>query len=439
MRESGGPSLGQVAAHWDVLRLRFCATINPSRSELNGLPDDTEVSFVPMDAVGEYGGLRLDQTRSLADVATGYTYFRDGDVLVAKITPCFENGKGSVAEGLTNGLGFGTTEIHVLRPLAPLDREYLFYLTISHPFRSIGIASMYGAGGQKRVPDDFVRDFRHPIPPLVEQRAIAAFLDHETARIDALIEKKRRQIELLHEKRAALISHAVTKGLDPNAPMTDSGVEWLGEIPAHWGTRRLRHLGNCQNGITIGAEKFGTGYPFVSYGDVYNHSALPVVGSGLVESSDVDRARYSVETGDVFFTRTSETIEEIGFSSVCFKTIPDAVFAGFLIRFRPVGEALNIGFSEFYFRSDHLRAFFVKEMNLVTRASLSQDLLKAVPVLLPPLDEQRTITTYLVRETTRTDTLVAKVNLSIDLLREYRTALISAAVTGKIDVRQEVA
>ena len=93
---------------------------------------------------------------------------------------------------------------------------------------------MYGAGGQKRVPDDFVRNFLHPFPPSEEQRAIAAFLDRETARIDALMEKKQRQIELLQEKRAALISHAVTKGLDPTVPMKDSGVEWLGKIPAHW-------------------------------------------------------------------------------------------------------------------------------------------------------------------------------------------------------------
>ncbi|NLE57272.1 MAG: restriction endonuclease subunit S, partial [Planctomycetes bacterium] len=117
-----------------------------------------------MEAVHEYGGLTLDQTRPLAEVATGYTYFRDGDVLAAKITPCFENGKGSIADGLVNGIGFGTTELHVLRPWAELDRRFLFYATISHPFRHLGAAEMYGAGGQKRVPDDFIRDFRQPVP-----------------------------------------------------------------------------------------------------------------------------------------------------------------------------------------------------------------------------------------------------------------------------------
>ncbi len=321
-----------------------------------------------------------------------------------------------------------------------IDGQYLHYLSRSDEYVGLFGAWSYGVipSRWRLYPETFLR-LSILYPPLDEQKVIATFLDRETSRIDELIAKKQRQIELLQEKRSALISHVVTKGLDPDVRMKDSGVEWLGEIPESWKIRRLRYLGYCQNGINIGAEKFGTGYPFVSYGDVYNNSALPVVGSGLVESSDADRTRYSVETGDVFFTRTSETIEEIGFSSVCFKTILDAVFAGFLIRFRPVGKTLNIGFSELYFRSDHLRAFFVKEMNLVTRASLSQDLLKEMPVLLPPIDEQRAIAAFLDRETARIDSMVNKVTESIDLLREYRTALISAAVTGKIDVREEVA
>jgi len=123
--------------------------------------------------------------------------------------------KGSIAEGLLNSVGFGTTQLHVIRPGPEMDRQYLFYLTLSGPFRKLGAAEMYGAGGQKRVPDDFIHNFRAPLPLLPEQPAIAAFLDRETQRIDALVAKKRRLIDLLQEKRAALISHAVTKGLNP--------------------------------------------------------------------------------------------------------------------------------------------------------------------------------------------------------------------------------
>jgi len=214
IKDSGIEWLGSIPSAWTVARLRFLVKANPSKSEIRGLSQNTTVSFVPMEAVGEYGRLRLEQSRALEDVLNGYTYFRDGDIVIAKITPCFENGKGSIAEGLENGIGFGTTELHVLRPSCLMDRNYLFYLTISHSFRQIGAAYMYGAGGQKRVAEDFIRDFRHPIPTIDEQSAIAAFLDRETARIDALIEKVETSIKLLLEYRTALISEAVTGKID---------------------------------------------------------------------------------------------------------------------------------------------------------------------------------------------------------------------------------
>lgn len=133
-KPSGVEWLGDVPDIWPVTRLRFRAKINPSKAEISVIPGDTAVSFVTMEAVGESGGLRLDETKLVDEVANGYTYFREGDVVVAKITPCFENWKGSVTQGLENGLGFGTTELHVIRPADDLDRRYLFYLTITHPF-----------------------------------------------------------------------------------------------------------------------------------------------------------------------------------------------------------------------------------------------------------------------------------------------------------------
>lgn len=297
------------------------------------------------------------------------------------------------------------------------------------------------AGGDLRdgLNLDVVGSIPVPLPPLDMQCAIAARLDRETARIDALIERKQRQIEILQEKRAALINHAVTQGLDPKAKMKDSGIEWLGEIPAHWDVARLRYLGNCQNGISIGGELFGSGYPFVSYGDVYKNMVLPTSVEGLVQSSEDDRTRYSVVAGDVLFTRTSETIEEIGLSSVCLSTIPNAAFAGFLIRFRPHNDRLRPEFAAYAFRNHRLRAYFVKEMNLVTRASLSQDLLKDMPVLLPPGAEQTKIFSFLNHETDRLDRLRQRIGASCELLAEYRAALIFAAVTGKVGVREEVA
>ena len=167
-----------------------------------------------MEAVGEYGGLSLESVKQLADVKTGYTYFCDGDVVIAKITPCFENGKGALASGLTNGIAFGTTELHVLRTNERADRRFMFYVTLSDAFRRLGEADMYGAGGQKRVSESFVRNFSPAVPSVAEQRAIAAFLDRKTARIDALVRKVVDAIDCLKELRTALISAAVTGKID---------------------------------------------------------------------------------------------------------------------------------------------------------------------------------------------------------------------------------
>ncbi len=150
--------------------------------------------------------------RNIEEISTGYTLFFNGDVVVAKITPCFENRKGALIEGLSDGFGFGTTELYVLTPGIYLDGRYLYYLTISEPFRKLGEANMTGAAGQKRVPEDFVFNYPVPVISIQDQRAIADFLDRETSRIDALIPAKEKLLELLAEKRKALITRTITRG-----------------------------------------------------------------------------------------------------------------------------------------------------------------------------------------------------------------------------------
>ncbi|MBF0159942.1 MAG: restriction endonuclease subunit S [Magnetococcales bacterium] len=215
MKDSGIEWLGEVPEHWGVKRARFVVQMNPSKVEIVTLDRDADVSFLPMEAIGDNGKIELERTRSIKEVESGYTYFRNGDVTIAKITPCFENGKGAVMQGLIGGIGFGTTELIVVRPRPTQSiSSYLFWLFTSVPFRKLGEASMYGAGGQKRVPDDFVKDFAIAFPPLPEQSAIASFLDNETAKIDTLIAEANHAIELLKERRSALISAAVTGKID---------------------------------------------------------------------------------------------------------------------------------------------------------------------------------------------------------------------------------
>jgi len=410
--------------------------VNPSCSEINGLPQDTEVSFVPMESVCEYGGLRLDKTKHLVDVYTGYTYFRDGDAVIAKITPCFENGKGSIAQKLVNGVGFGTTELHVLRPTSRLDVAFLFYLTISHPFRSIGTSYMYGAGGQKRVPGDFVRDFRHPIPPLDEQRAIAAFLDRETARIDALIEKKRRQIELLNEKRVALISHAVTKGLDPDAPMKDSSVEWIGRIPAHWAVMRFAWVSRVVRGASprpAGDPRFfhGDHVPWITVAEITKDSSKYLESTETMLTEE-GRARSRLLKGSTLVLTNSGAT--LGVPKILFI---DGCANDGVVAF----EALDPSYSKdylYYYLLSLTGMYRDRTRQGSGQPNLNTDIVRATEVPCPPTEEQEAIAVYVESESDRMEALVSKIQQSTAFLREYRTALISAAVTGKIDVRGSV-
>jgi restriction endonuclease S subunit len=167
-----------------------------------------------MERIGEDGTLSLEEKRPIEEVRQGYTYFRDEDVIVAKITPCFENGKIALCCNLVGGIGFGTTELHVLRTRGCVLPSFIAYITRIVEFRSIGTSTMYGAAGQQRVPENFVANFQIPFPPPPEQRAIAAFLDQETAKLDTLIAKVQQGIALLREYRTALISAAVTGTID---------------------------------------------------------------------------------------------------------------------------------------------------------------------------------------------------------------------------------
>lgn len=211
----------------------------------------------------------------------------------------------------------------------------------------------------------------------------------------------------------------------------DSGVKWIGEIPGHWKTIRLRFLGNAQNGISKNGEYFGSGFPFITYGDVYNSSTLQNA-SGLALSSKEDQNLYSVKKGDIFFTRTSETIDEIGFSSVCLNTIPNGTFSGFLIRFRPNSNDLGTKYSSYYFRCRIHRNYFAKNMNIVIRASLGQTLLKNLPVIIPPLPEQEAIVTYLDTKVAKIDEYISIAEKKIAALEELKQTIIAEAVTRGI-------
>ncbi len=396
-----------IPEEWTDARLRFLCLFNPSKSEVIKLPPDTKISFIPMECLSTDGVFDLSEKKRLDAVYDGFTYFRNDDIIVAKITPCFENGKGGLAQGLTNSIGFGTTEFHVLRA-KKLEGRYLAYLCRSHPFRTIGKTEMFGAAGQKRVPEAYLKDEFWPIPPRPQQISIADFLDRETARIDALIAKEERLLALLEEKRTALISHAVTKGLDPNAELKESGIEWIGQIPKDWEVKKLKYVASMQSGDAIITLNFDEDEEIPVYG-----------GNGLRgyyskfnrEGEYALIGRQGAHCGNVHYAKGKMWASE---HAVVVETM----------------QGINVTWLTELLRVMNLNQYSIS----AAQPGLAVDRIINLLVPIPISEEQDFIAKWVNKQSGRIDALKTKINRAIELLREKRTALISAAVTGKIKV-----
>ena len=428
-KDSGVEWLGEIPAHWDVRRLKFvlAARLKYGANEAAELDDPDLPRYVRITDIDESDGLRDETFKSLpAEVATEYL-LREGDLLFAR-------------SGATAGKTFlyrrswGVCAYAGYLIRARLDTkiacpEFVRYFTASSGYWQ-WLSSVFIQATIQNVSADRYASLFVPLHSLDEQRAIAAFLDRETAKIGALVTKKERLLELLQEERVALITRAVTKGLDPNVPMKDSGVEWLGDIPAHWnvgGLARWWQVIDCKHRTV----------PFLDEG-------IALASIGEVQSLEVDLSaakRTSVEEyaqmisggrdprrGDIIYSRNATvgaaalvTVEEpfcMGQDVVLIRAADqDQRFLVFLLRSPAIMgqlDSLMVG-------------------STFNRINVSE--IKKLWVCDPPLDEQRRIAAFCQKEHRKTEQLVLKVQSAVDRLRELRTALISAAVTGKIDVR----
>ena len=270
------------------------------------------------------------------------------------------------------------------------------------------------------------------VPPLEDQKQIAAFLDRETESIDALVDKQEHLIALLREKRQAVISNAVTRGLKPNAKMKASGVEWLGEVPAHWEVKKLKHV--CSMSALYGANIAATYYQetgvrFLRTTDITDDGQLRKEGVFLSEEFVRD---YILNDGDILLSRSGTIGRSFLYQS---KLHGPCSYAGYLVRFVPASHTLPK--YVFFFTKTQAFERFLQVMAISsTIENVNADKYANAHLPVPPLEEQKQIATFLDRETEKIDTLIEKCETAIGLLKERRTALISAAVTGKIDVRR---
>jgi type I restriction enzyme S subunit len=420
-----------------VTRLRHVADFNPSAQEIASWSADTVVSFLPMEAIGENGSLQLDRARPLAEVTQGFTYLRDGDAAYAKITPCFENGKGALMSGLRNGVAFGTTELTVARPRqGKLLGAYLFRLFSSIPFRQLGEAEMYGAGGQKRVPDDFAKEFEAPLPPLHEQGGIVSFLDREVAKIEALIAEQQRLMELLREKRHAMIARAVARGLNPDTPMKPADFEPLGQVPDHWDVRTLSSLTSKITNGYVGPTRdilVEAGVRYLQSLHIKSNRIRFDVPYHVRPEWSAQHSKSVLEAGDVLIVQTGD----IGQVAVVPPEYADCNCHA-LIILSPIRSEVSGKWISWYLNSAHGNFALLSIQTGALHPHLNCGNVKGLSIPLPPVAEQNQITEHIELRVSEFDVMEGQIEGAIALLQERRAALISAAVTGKIDVRDLV-
>jgi type I restriction enzyme S subunit len=427
-KPSGVEWLGDVPTHWEVVPFYSVAK---ERVESNkGMVEDNLLSL-------SYGRI-VQKDISLNDGLLPesfetYQIVRQGD-LVFRLTD-LQNDKRSLRTAIVKETGIITSAYLAAMPfnISP------FYL--NHLLRSYDMLKVfYSMGGGLRQSMKFSDVKRLPTlsPPIEEQQTIAAFLDRETGKIDALIAEQKRLVELLAEKRQAVISHAVTKGLNPNVPMKDSGIAWLGEVPAHW------KVGKCGFYLSIFS---GFAFPSAGFSDDESDTKLLRginVGVSRLKwdetvywerSSNDGLDSYEMHAGDIVIGMDRPLISEgIRVAKIKASDLPC------LLLQRVASIKTEVLLNPDYFlgllSSEMFVAHFLPDTTGVSVPHISPEQINNFVIPVPPIVEQRGIATFLDSETAKFDTLTVEANCAIALLQERRSALISAAVTGKIDVRE---
>jgi type I restriction enzyme, S subunit len=428
-KESGVGWLGEIPAHWESVRMwrisRAMSGGTPAREETAYW--DGEIPWVsPKDMKRRVIDSSQDTITKRAIEETGIKLISPPVVLI-------------VVRGMILAHTFPVA-ITAVPVTINQDMKALTFADTIEPvfmvwlFEGVGkqmLAAIVeeAAHGTRAIRMDEWRSVTVTVPPVAEQRAIATFLDRETARIDGLVAKKERLIELLQEKRTALITRAVTKGLDPNVTMKDSGVEWLGEVPAHWKVLKTTWLFSIGSGTTPTSEDpayYGGETPWITTSEL-RESVVVATAKNVTEVALREHSSLKVHPkGSVAVAMYGATIGRLGILGTA-----AAVNQACCVFSNPTGIETQFWFYWLQMR----RSYLISLGYGGGQPNLSQDLLRAMRVPTPLLTEQRTIVEFLDRETARIDALVAKVREAIDRLKELRTALISAAVTGKIDVR----
>ncbi|MFW1998896.1 restriction endonuclease subunit S [Acinetobacter ursingii] len=420
-KDSGVEWVGDIPSTWDV---KPVLALFSSLVEKN--TDGYESNVLSL----SYGRIVRrdieDNFGLLPESFNTYQIVKNGDIIL-RLTD-LQNDKRSLRVGLVKEKGIITSAYLKLSVNQHIDPRFAYRLLHSYDTTKV----FYGMGGGLRQSMKFEDFKRLPIlfPSKDEQTQIANFLDHETTKIDHLIEKQQQLIELLKEKRQAVISHAVTKGLDPNVPMKDSGVEWLGEVPEHWELKKLKYLGEAIIGLTYSPDDIvdeGEGTLVLRSSNVQNKKL--VFNDNVYVNRDIPE-KLRTKRNDILICARNGSRALIGKNALIDERAEGVSFGAFMSIFRSkYNNYLSKVFNSSLFEYQS-GTFLTATINQLTTGNLN-----SFEVPLPPFEERELIVSTLDNETTKIDSLIVKAESAIQLMQERRTALISAAVTGKIDVR----
>ena len=425
--------LGEIPEHWEVIPLKYLLRekLKYGANELAIDEDETQPRFVRITDISDDGTLRPDTFKSI-DIQIAKEYLlTENDLLFARSGATV--GKTFLYQKSWGVTAFAGYLIRARFSLHKANSKFIFFCTRSSFYWQWIKAATIQATIQNVSAEKYA-SFCFPLPPLSEQQKIADFLDRETAKINSLIQKRNDLIKLLQEKRSAVISHAVTKGIDPTVRLKPSNVDWLGEIPEHWMHIKIKWY----------SKRYTGGTPDKTNDSFWENGIIPWLNSGAVNDANVNQpseyitleaylnssAKW-VPAGALLMAlagqgKTKGMVARLNFKATCNQSvaaiIPDSrLSADFLYWWltKNYTNIRNLGGGD-------------------NRDGINLEMIGGIDSPLPPLAEQKKIADFLDRETAKIDSLIEKEKQIIEKMKEYRTALISAAVTGKIDVRGEV-
>lgn len=356
---------------WPLVCLSAVAEINPRCPK--DIDENQIVSFVAMASVSEDGNLLSEEPRVLLDTKKGFTYFEKSDVLLAKITPCFENGKSLKPHSISNEVGFGSTEFHVIRAKeGVLDPGYLFYMVWSKAFRFLGEHAMSGAAGQKRVGTDFLKKHEIPLPPLAEQKRIVAILD----KADAIRQKRKQAIDLADEFLRSVFLDMF------GDPVTN---------PKGWDMSSLTKFGDFKNGMNYAKGETGQNIHSIGVGDFKSFDRISGTASlSTIQLNEMPDKGYLLEDGDLLFVRSNGNKALVGRCLIVHPENEDVTYSGFCIRYRiDVKDELDADFINYCMRIPSMKHAMLKGGQGANIQNINQKILSELMLPIPPVELQK--------------------------------------------------